>query len=121
MLRENRWLILGIGGMLLLPLVVSILAFTTLARTAPDALVVEPDLVVTPSPNYSATPYNPNEPYRAGIAAYQAGEYGQAESYLREAIVLAPNEADIYNSLGLVLMEQNRLLPHRCSSQRPLH
>ena len=113
MIRENRWLLFGLGSMLILPLIVTVMAFTTLASTEVADLVAGTPLVITPTataPRVTPTSApNLNAIYEAGTAAFQTGDLALAEALFTEAVSLAPDEADLHNSLGLALARQNRL------------
>ena len=120
---RNHPLFLGVLGMLSLPIVVTLLAFNTLATTPADEIVAGTPLVQTQTPaaavtavapanNLAATPIPPRDPnpiYRAGLDAFAAGEYALAETRFREALTIAPETADLHNSLGLALRQQGRL------------
>ncbi|HFQ93122.1 MAG TPA: tetratricopeptide repeat protein, partial [Anaerolineae bacterium] len=109
MFRENRWLLAGLGGMLLLPLAVTALAFWTLAATAPANLAVGVEMVATPTAVPDAL--SPEELAAAGAAAYEAGDLTQAETYLRAALAAGGTAApaDWRNTLGLVLADSGQL------------
>lgn len=111
MFKENRWLLAGLAGMLVLPFVVTMMAFFTLASTDTAVLAIGTPLVITPStpPQPSSTP-DVNAIYVAGISAFESGNYDLAEVQLKSALALAPDEAELHNSLGLILARQNRFL-----------
>ena len=99
--------------MLLLPLAVTLLAFFTLANVEPDALVVGTPLVqlataTAVSPTPTPTLPDPNILYEAGLTAYEAGDFAEAEAIFRDVLTQMPDEVDLYNSLALALAQQAR-------------
>jgi tetratricopeptide (TPR) repeat protein len=104
--------VLGIALLFILPAIVTVMAFFTLAAADPADIVAGTPLAVTPTtlPD-TVTPLaqpDPNEIYRAAVAAYESGNYVLAEERFRAALVLAPGDANLHNSLGLTLVQQGR-------------
>jgi Flp pilus assembly protein TadD len=112
-LYENRWLLVGLSAMLLLPLVMTLMAFGTLAATPTDQLVAGTPLVLTVerevTPTVIPTPtLDPDALFSMGITAYRTGDLVRAEEQLRATLLLVPGEAAVHNALGLVLAAGGR-------------
>ncbi len=111
----GRWLWLGIGAVLLPPLVVTVLAFQTLAAVDPADLVIGTPLVITPTPDDGRIPElragDPQPLFQAAVMAYREGNFATAAAYFRAAAALLPDEAALWNGLGLSLSAQNQIEP----------
>ena len=101
--RAGRRFAAAIAALLLVPGLVTILAFATLLTTPTSAWVAGTPLVVTPTPTPpptapAETPMpNPHPAFEAGLAAYDRGNFREAERQFRLALALAPQEAALHN------------------------
>jgi len=100
MLGESRAYRVALLAFFILPLVVTTLAFVSLANTSPNDLAV-----ATPTP--SPTPATA-ELVEVGAAAYAAGNFVEAERLLRAALMQMPDSAELHNSLGLAMLAQDK-------------
>lgn len=91
-----KWhsLTIGIGAFLLLPITITLLSFRTLATTdmAEWALI-------TPTPMATALP-DLDARYQAGLSAYAAGEFAQAEAHFREVLTRGGDSAELHHNLA---------------------
>jgi len=103
----NRWFFLGVAVMLLLPLILTVNAFMILSTVPETALQTNQPLEAgfTPAP---ARLSGPDGLHRAAVEMYDAGHYGVAEFYFRQAVIRQPARADLRNNLGLVLAAQQK-------------
>ncbi len=102
-MRLTPRLLLGVAFMLLLPCVVSMLAFYELASATP----VTPTPVLSRTSDAAAGVLNTEavaeQLYLNGLAAYQSGDYSGATTSFQEAIRISPGNANWHNNLGLAL------------------
>lgn len=97
--------------MLVLPLAITLVAFSSLFLAKPDELSVGNQLVASPAavtPVLTPTP-DSDLLYQEGLNAYELGRYEAAEGYFREALLLLPESAVTFNRLGMTLVQLDRL------------
>jgi tetratricopeptide (TPR) repeat protein len=51
-------------------------------------------------------PKNPDSPYTLGLIYEKRGQYAEAERAMRQALVVNPNYADVYFSLGILYADE---------------
>jgi len=82
-----------------------------------DAYVLKSYVLLEVLPNLDAAlaaamlamqyaPKNPDSPYTLGLIYEKRGQYAEAERAMREALVINPNYADVYFSLGTLYADQ---------------
>ena len=102
MLAEKRFYYVSLIGLLAIPLVVTLLAFLSLANSDASELAIA---TLTPPPTL---PPDPNVLADAGMDAFAAGDFDAAAWMLTEALVLVPDSAELHNALGIALTETDQ-------------
>jgi tetratricopeptide (TPR) repeat protein len=95
MFFPNRRMTLAYLALLLPPLIMTLLAFATLARVDESEIVVGEPLDATPTP-----PPDPLDYFQEGVAQQEAGNFAAAEAAYRAALEIDPQLAPVYNALG---------------------
>lgn len=99
MLFPNQRMAWGYLALLMPPLVMTLLAFVSLARVDEAALVVGTPLDATPAP--TEAPLAQAQAYFAdGLARQEAGDFAGAETAFRAALAIDPALAPVYGALG---------------------
>lgn len=106
-----RFPVRGVILFMILPVVVTIIAFASLLKANFQDLPLGTPLVNLPT--QEATPTRPvvdgsrelEDLYQAGLEAYDRGDYEQAAGLFRTVAEQAPDSAVVYNSLGLALSQ----------------
>ena len=70
----------------------------TFARPTPLWMLLE--ATYTPTPMYVNTPHPSTEAYRAGIRAYERGEWITVINFLEQVVEIEPDAADVHYLLG---------------------
>ena len=70
----------------------------TFARPTPLALLLE--ATYTPTPIYVNTPHTSTEAYRAGIRAYERGQWTAVVNFMQQVIDMEPDAADVFYLIG---------------------
>ncbi len=100
---------LGILGLAVVPLALTLLAFIELALVPPEQIIAGTPLSVTATLSAPPTPTaDPGRLYVAGLQAFDAGELESAELLVRAALAQTPRQANWRNTLGLILARQGR-------------
>jgi tetratricopeptide (TPR) repeat protein len=82
-----------------------------------DAYVLKSYVLLEVLPNLDAAlaaamlamqyaPKNPDSPYTLGLIYEKRGQYAEAERAMREALVVNPDYADVYFSLGILYADE---------------
>lgn len=103
MFFPNRRMALAYLALLLPPLIMTLLAFATLARVDESEIVVGEPLDATPTP-----PPDPLDYFQEGMAQQEAGNFAAAETAFRAALAIDPQLAPVYNALGGLYVAQQR-------------
>jgi tetratricopeptide (TPR) repeat protein len=107
MFFPNRRMALGYLALLLPPLVITLLAFATLARLDEADMVVgvplDAALDPTPDPLAEALTF-----FQEGVAQQEAGNYAAAEAAYRSALAVDPALAPVFNALGSLYVTWQR-------------
>ena len=96
---------------MILPVIVTIIAFATLLRANFNELPLGTPLVNLPTAEATATQAvsagsrDLEDSYQAGLEAYQRGDYQQAIVLFQAVAEEAPDSAIVYNSLGLAYFQ----------------
>jgi len=87
-----------------------------------DAYVLKSYVLLEVLPNLDAAlaaallamqyaPKNPDSPYTLGLIYEKRGQYAEAERAMREALVVNPDYADVYLSLGILYADEMKDQP----------
>jgi len=79
-----------------------------ISQPTPTPLWLNMDATYTPTPLYVATPHPRTESYRAGIRAFESGEWDKAIEYFRQVLAAEPEAADIYYLIGDIYRQQGK-------------
>jgi len=116
----------GVILFLIVPLIVTIIAFATLLKADFEDLPLGTPLVHIPT--QTATPVQPEpatgsqveDVYQSGLRAYEQGDYAAAVELFRSVLEQAPDSSVVYNSLGLALSGQGDLEAAALAFQRAI-
>jgi tetratricopeptide (TPR) repeat protein len=103
----NRRILLVFLALLLPPIILTCLAFMTLAKMKTSDLSIDIALEVTPTaaigqPDLALTKY------KEGVTYHVQGNYSQAESTYLAALEADPDSGIIYNALGILYIDTDR-------------
>ncbi len=79
-----------------------------ISQPTPTPLWLNMDATYTPTPFYVATPHPRTESYRAGIRAFESGEWDKAIEYFRQVIAVEPDSVDVYYLIGEIYRQQGK-------------
>lgn len=105
MFFPNRRTALAYLALLLPPLIMTLLAFVTLARVDKTEIVGGEPLDATPTP-----PPDPLSYFQEGVAQQAAGHFAAAEQAYRAALAIDPTLAPVHNALGSLYVAWQRPL-----------
>ena len=88
--------------------VVEYCRFIALAPSAPEAAEVRERIAALTRPSDTAVSEKVMAPFRAGVTAYEAGRYAQAEVAFSSALALQPDWADAYYDRALANAARGR-------------
>ncbi len=105
----------GILMLMSLPVIVTLIAFASLLTTDVSDLAIGTPLVITPTPFVENNLFlvedlsNIEEVYKAGLEAFENGDYRGAVSAFQTVLEIAPEAAVVHTSLGLALVQMGEL------------
>lgn len=79
-----------------------------ISQPTPTPLWLSLDATYTPTPLYATTPHPRTESYRAGIRAFENGEWDKAIGYFRQVISIEPESADVFYLIGDIYRQQGK-------------